>query len=166
VYVEPEDQPAVERLARYIMRPPISLGRMEWDGVGEVRYRRKGGHESFGPRQREVETFDPAEFIARVILHIPEPLRCQALGSWEVASSLAFASSSQRRRQALVEFLELGCKLIVFQSLAYAFSDPPTHNIRVLFQDRSHCPSLLAPPFDAERYDQASLTGGVAIPCS
>jgi hypothetical protein len=25
VYVEPEDQPAVERLARYIMRPPISL---------------------------------------------------------------------------------------------------------------------------------------------
>jgi len=25
VRVEPEDQPAVERLARYIMRPPISL---------------------------------------------------------------------------------------------------------------------------------------------
>jgi hypothetical protein len=24
--VEPEDQPAVERLARYIMRPPISCG--------------------------------------------------------------------------------------------------------------------------------------------
>jgi hypothetical protein len=35
VYVEPENQPAVERLARYIMRPPISLERMAWDGVGE-----------------------------------------------------------------------------------------------------------------------------------
>jgi len=75
VCVEPEDQAAVERLARYIMRPPISLERMAWDGVGEVRYRRKGGHESFGPGQREVETFDPAEFIARVIMHVPEPRR-------------------------------------------------------------------------------------------
>ena len=43
VRVEPEDQPAVERLARYIKRPPISLERMAWDGVGEVSYRRKRG---------------------------------------------------------------------------------------------------------------------------
>ena len=35
VRVEPEDQPAVERLTRYIMRPPISLDRMAWDGVRE-----------------------------------------------------------------------------------------------------------------------------------
>ena len=28
VTVEPEDQPAVERLAQYIMRPPISLEKM------------------------------------------------------------------------------------------------------------------------------------------
>ena len=40
VRVEPEDQGAVERLARYILRPPISLERMQWDGAGEVRYRR------------------------------------------------------------------------------------------------------------------------------
>ena len=75
VYVEPEDQAAVERLARYIMRPPISLERMAWDGVGEVRYRRKGGHERPGLQEREVETFDPLEFLARVIMHIPEPRR-------------------------------------------------------------------------------------------
>jgi hypothetical protein len=37
VRVEPVDQPAVERLARYIMRPPISLERMATDRVGEVR---------------------------------------------------------------------------------------------------------------------------------
>jgi len=37
VRVEPEDGAAVERLARYIMRPPISLERLEWDGSGAVR---------------------------------------------------------------------------------------------------------------------------------
>ncbi len=75
VTVEPEDQPAVERLARYIMRPPISLDRMSWDGEGEVRYRRKGGHEGPGLQDGVEETFDAAEFLARVIMHIPEPRR-------------------------------------------------------------------------------------------
>jgi len=75
VYVEPEDQPVVERLARYIMRPPISLDRMSWDGEGEVRYRRKGGHEDLVLNRDPVETFDPLEFLARVIMHIPEPRR-------------------------------------------------------------------------------------------
>ena len=45
VRVEPEDEPAVERLARYIMRPPISLERMHWSGGDEVLYRPKGGHD-------------------------------------------------------------------------------------------------------------------------
>ncbi len=73
--VEPEDRAAVERMARYIMRPPISLERMRWDGVGEVRYRRKGGHEGSALHRDPVENFDPAEFLARVIMHIPEPRR-------------------------------------------------------------------------------------------
>ncbi len=76
VRVEPEDQSAVERLARYIMRPPISLERMRWEVGGEVRYRRKAGHDG-GPGQHgdPEEVFDPAEFLARVIMHIPEPRR-------------------------------------------------------------------------------------------
>ena len=57
------------------MRPPISLERMRWDGEGEMRYRRKRGHESPGLEERGVETFDPLEFLARVIMHIPEPRR-------------------------------------------------------------------------------------------
>jgi hypothetical protein len=76
VRVEPEDQPAVERLARYIMRPPISLERMQWSEDGEVLYQPKGGHEGRSrPPGDAAEAFDPAEFLARVIMHIPEPRR-------------------------------------------------------------------------------------------
>jgi hypothetical protein len=76
VRVEPEDQPAVERLARYIMRPPISLERVEWGGEGVVHYRAKGGHDGRTlPAGDAAEAFDPAEFVARVIMHIPEPRR-------------------------------------------------------------------------------------------
>ena len=55
-----------ERLARYILRPPISLERMTWSGEGEVRYRRKAGHD-FGSQlvHNEVTTVDPAEFLVR-----------------------------------------------------------------------------------------------------
>jgi hypothetical protein len=66
----------VERLARYVMRPPISLERMQWSGDGEVFYQPKGGHDG---RARApgytAEAYDPAEFLARVIMHIPEPRR-------------------------------------------------------------------------------------------
>lgn len=75
VCVEPEDEGSLERLARYILRPPISLERMRWDGAGEVRYRRKGGHDAAGLQQGEEERFDPLEFLARVIMHVPEPRR-------------------------------------------------------------------------------------------
>lgn len=76
VRVEPEDGAAVERLARYIMRPPISLERLEWDGTGEVRYHAKPGHDKATryPGDRS-DTIDAAEFLARVIIHIPEPRR-------------------------------------------------------------------------------------------
>jgi len=76
VRVEPEDGHAVERLARYIMRPPISLERIRWSGDGEVLYQPKGGHDGRARQPRDVaEIFDPAEFLARVIMHVPEPRR-------------------------------------------------------------------------------------------
>ncbi len=76
VRVEPEDGRAVERLARYIMRPPISLERIEWRGDGEVFYRPKGGHDGRSRHPGDpAEAFEPAEFLARVIMHVPEPRR-------------------------------------------------------------------------------------------
>ena len=51
---------------RFLMRPPISLERMAWDGAREVRYRRTRVHEGSGLSEREVGAFDPAEFLARV----------------------------------------------------------------------------------------------------
>ena len=75
VYVEPEDQAAVERLARYIMRPPISLERMAWDGAGEVCYRKKRRHDTAARQRGEEESFDTREFLARVLMHVPEPRR-------------------------------------------------------------------------------------------
>jgi len=76
VRVEPEDQPAVERLARYIMRPSISLERMQWGGEGVVFYRAKAGHDGRPlPAGDAAEAFDPAEFVAHVIMHIPKPRR-------------------------------------------------------------------------------------------
>ena len=66
----------MERLARYIMRPPISLERVQWGGEGVVHYRAKGGHDGrTQPAGDAAEAFDPAEFVARVIMHIPEPRR-------------------------------------------------------------------------------------------
>jgi hypothetical protein len=57
-------------------RPPISLERVQWGGEGVVHYRAKGGHDGRTlPAGDAAEAFDPAEFVARVIMHIPEPLR-------------------------------------------------------------------------------------------
>jgi len=104
VRVEPEDQGAVERLARYILRPPISLERMSWDGGGDVRYRRKAGHDSAArPTCQPEECFDPAEFLARVLTHIPEPRR--HLTHYYGADSNA---SRGRRRRVLEAAAEAG----------------------------------------------------------
>jgi hypothetical protein len=97
VRVEPEDGPAVERLARYIMRPPISLERIRWGGVGEVFYQPKGGHDGRARQpDDESEAFDPAEFLARVIMHIPEPRRHLV----RYYGTYSNVSRGKRRRQA------------------------------------------------------------------
>ena len=96
--MEPEDSAAVERLARYIMRPPISLERMDWQGAGPVRYRARLGHASGRGQGREAEElFDPREFLARVLMHVPEPRRHL------VRYYGAYSNAARGRRRRLAE---------------------------------------------------------------
>ena len=69
VTVGPQDAAGSERLARYLLRPPVSLERMSWDPNGTVLYRRKAGSHSGGSQA----SFDPMDFLARLLMHIPQP---------------------------------------------------------------------------------------------
>ena len=70
VRVEPEDQKAMERMARYMLRPPLSLERMRYaDGADEVMNARKPSNGQPGPAER----FDALDLLARVIALTPEP---------------------------------------------------------------------------------------------
>jgi hypothetical protein len=61
--VEPEDSAAVQRLARYILRPPVSLERMAWGGGSDVvSYTRKPTKGQPGGE----EHMDALDFLARV----------------------------------------------------------------------------------------------------
>ena len=70
VTVAEGDDKGLERLSRYLLRPPLSHERMHWDGgQNEVVYTRKGKT----GRREDDERFDPLDFLARVLMQIPEP---------------------------------------------------------------------------------------------
>jgi hypothetical protein len=69
VTVGSQDAAGSERLARYLLRPPLSLERMSWDGDGSVLYSRKARGRFGG----SLATFDPMDFLARLLMHIPQP---------------------------------------------------------------------------------------------
>ena len=73
VTVAPDDGAGLERLARYLLRAPVSLERLAFDeATGLGSYRCRPGHE---PSTGEIAGCDAAELLARVLIHIPEPRR-------------------------------------------------------------------------------------------
>ena len=62
----PGDGAGLERLARYLLRAPLSLERLELDG-SVVHYRHKRA------TKRRGEAFEAREFLARLLQHIPAP---------------------------------------------------------------------------------------------
>jgi len=64
--VRADDHAGLERLARYLLRPPLSLERLTLE-PGLARYRHKRATRRCG------EPFDPAELLARLVMHIPAP---------------------------------------------------------------------------------------------
>jgi hypothetical protein len=74
VFAHPGDGRDFEALVRYMMRSPVSLSRLRFSpGAREVVYVRKGGHDAAEPG--EGERIDAEEFIARVLVQIPDPRR-------------------------------------------------------------------------------------------
>ena len=69
VWVPEEDRAFATRLARYCARNPVALERLTYDRAAKaVTYR---SDKSEGPTAG-TETVDPLEFLARVLLHIPD----------------------------------------------------------------------------------------------
>jgi hypothetical protein len=69
VTVPPGDRGGIERLARYLLRAPASVERLELDLEGRsVRYRAKSRGARVGGT-----TFEVTEFLARLLQHVPEP---------------------------------------------------------------------------------------------
>ena len=59
---------------RYMSRSPVSLKRLRFaPGAKEVVYTRKGGHDA--PEPTDDERIDAEEFVARVLVQIPDPRR-------------------------------------------------------------------------------------------
>ena len=75
VTLQPDDRKGLHRLARYLLRAPVSLERLTWDEQkGEVYYAPRHGHDDAEDRSSYLQDrFDPIEFVARVLLHIPHP---------------------------------------------------------------------------------------------
>jgi hypothetical protein len=74
VFAHPGDGRDFEALVRYMMRSPVSLSRLRFSPGGkEVVYTRKGGHDPAEPE--EGERIDADEFVARVLVQIPNPRR-------------------------------------------------------------------------------------------
>jgi len=69
--VYPDDAEGLHKLACYLMRAPVNLSRLRFDrdsGSGLLLYEPKRGQ----PLDDDALT-DPLEFLARVLIHIPEP---------------------------------------------------------------------------------------------
>lgn len=74
VWAHPAQGREFEGLVRYMSRCPVSLKRLRFaPGSKEVVYTRKGGQDTSEPA--EDETIDAEEFVARVLVQIPDPRR-------------------------------------------------------------------------------------------
>ena len=74
VHAHPAQGREFEALVRYMSRSPVSLKRLRFaPGAKEVVYRRKGRHDAAEPT--DDERIDAQEFVARVLVQIPDPRR-------------------------------------------------------------------------------------------
>ena len=90
VTVQPDDVDGMERMARYLLHAPLNLDRMHFDqDHNTVAYRSK--HQR---RNSPGTLYDPLDFLARLLMHIPEP-RLHT-----IRYTGAYSSVSRARRRA------------------------------------------------------------------
>jgi hypothetical protein len=66
--VYPSDERGLERLARYMIRSPVSLKRLHYlPQTKQVFYQANKGHD-----REDSEIIDSMEFVARVLMHVPD----------------------------------------------------------------------------------------------
>ncbi len=71
VTVPAGDGRALEALARYCLRNPVSLARLRWEpGSATATYLPRDGHDD-----EKAETLDALDFLARLLAHVPDPRR-------------------------------------------------------------------------------------------
>jgi hypothetical protein len=69
--VYPHDSESLHKLACYLMRPPVNLSRLRYHRDSQLLlYEPKAGQDI-----DDEALVDPLEFLARVLIHIPEPKR-------------------------------------------------------------------------------------------
>ena len=74
VWAHPAQGREFEALVRYMSRSPVSLKRLRFaPGAKEVVYMGKGRHDAAEPTNDE--KIDAEEFVARVLVQIPDPRR-------------------------------------------------------------------------------------------
>jgi hypothetical protein len=90
------DPAGMERLARYLMRPPLSLERFHLDHNGQsATYRVKRSARAQHAGAEVLETFDPRDLLARVLMHVAEP-RAHLVRHY---GEYSVAARAKRRRQ-------------------------------------------------------------------
>ena len=76
VTVPPDDRDGLERLARYLLRAPVSLGRLSFDAASDrVAYARRPGRGYDHEPVADDRLTDLRELPAPVVVHISEPRR-------------------------------------------------------------------------------------------
>ena len=91
--VPPDDRDGLERLARYLLRAPVSLERLSFDVASDqVGYARRPGRGHDHEPAAAERLADPNELLARVLLHIPEPRR------HVIRSNGAYSNAARARR--------------------------------------------------------------------
>jgi len=96
VTVPPDDRDGLERLARYLLRPPVSLERLLLDEHAQTMAYGARARSGLQPNAAPAAPIDPKEFLARVVMHIPDPRR-HTIRYYGAYSSVVRA---RRRREA------------------------------------------------------------------